>query len=87
MRVLLVSRAKIVLTAESKEKAKRIHLALLPDNKPLPQGLAVKSEQKGMEIVFEIECARPLSSLLATIDDILKMAQLSEKITDMLGKG
>ena len=79
-----VSRVKIVLTAESEEKAKIIHSSLLPDNKPLPQGLEVRSEQVGRDVIFYIECRRPLSSLLATVDDVLKMAQLAEGVADSI---
>ena len=80
-----VSRVKIVLTAESEGKARIIHSSLLPDNKPLPQGLEVRSEQVGRNVIFYIECSRPLSSLLATVDDVLKMAQLAEGVVGSMG--
>ena len=63
--------------------AKVVYSSLLPDNKPLPKGLTINTTLKKCEIIFEIRCKRPLMSLLATIDDILKMAALAEELSEL----
>ena len=73
--------AILVLEFESDREASVVFGSISPDNTPLPQGLEVSSEIEGRRIVFHIRCKRPIMSLLATLDDILKMSALAEGIS------
>ncbi len=70
--------ARIELTFDDMETAQIVFHAISPDNKPLPSGLELNSSLESRTIVMEITCYRQLASLLATIDDILRMAALAE---------
>ncbi|MEM4238827.1 MAG: KEOPS complex subunit Pcc1 [Nitrososphaerota archaeon] len=57
-------------------------LALSPDNKPLPNGLSISVERRGVELSYKISCEdRPLESLIATLDDIAQALILVERNT------
>ncbi|MCS7110358.1 MAG: KEOPS complex subunit Pcc1 [Candidatus Caldarchaeum sp.] len=62
------------------EEAAIVARALRPDDKPLPEGLHVETKNDGNEVLVEIVCHRGFASFLATVDDVLKMASVSEKI-------
>jgi len=72
-------RATLEVIYDSEEEANLVLSALSPDNTPLPKGLRILMYVKGCKLVSEIECRRPISSLLNTLDDILSMASLIKR--------
>jgi len=68
--------AELLMSFESGGLAELVLRSLEPDNAPLPEGLRLDVEREGRTIRFRIYSSRPVSSLLATIDDILAMAAL-----------
>ncbi|MEM0089825.1 MAG: KEOPS complex subunit Pcc1 [Nitrososphaerota archaeon] len=72
-------KAKLEVIYDSEEEANIVLSALLPDNVPLPEGLRLSMYVEGCKLVSEIECKRPISSLLNTLDDILSMASLIKR--------
>ena len=72
--------ATMVMEFCTDEEAKTVYQALEPDNKPLPKGLELNTKLEGRRVVFEVRCGRPIMSLLATLDDILRMSALAENI-------
>ena len=68
--------AELLMSFESGGLAELVLRSLEPDNEPLPEGLRLDVEREGRTIRFKIYSSRPVSSLLATIDDILAMAAL-----------
>ncbi len=68
--------AELLMSFESGGLAELVLRSLEPDNEPLPEGLRLDVEREGRTIRFRIYSSRPVSSLLATIDDILAMAAL-----------
>uniref|UniRef100_A0A7C5LD94 KEOPS complex subunit n=1 Tax=Caldiarchaeum subterraneum TaxID=311458 RepID=A0A7C5LD94_CALS0 len=65
---------------EDAETAQTVYRSIKPDDKPLPKGLLVETSVEGSTITVSVDCSRGLASLLATVDDILRMAALSEKV-------
>lgn len=72
-------KATLEVIYDSEEEAKLVLSALSPDNVPLPEGLKLSMHVDGCKLVSEIECKRPVSSLLNTLDDILSMASLIKR--------
>ncbi|MCS7136399.1 MAG: KEOPS complex subunit Pcc1 [Nitrososphaerota archaeon] len=72
-------KATLEIVYDSEEGASLTLSALSPDNVPLPEGLRLSMRVEGCKLVSEIECRRPISSLLNTLDDILSMASLIKK--------
>ena len=68
--------AELLMSFESGGLAELVLRSLELDNEPLPEGLRLDVEREGRTIRFRIYSSRPVSSLLATIDDILAMAAL-----------
>ncbi|MCS6784040.1 MAG: KEOPS complex subunit Pcc1 [Candidatus Caldarchaeum sp.] len=75
-----VIKSLIRIRFKDPEEASIVARALKPDDKPLPEGLQVETKHSGNEVVVEIVCHRGFTSFLATVDDVLKMASVSEKI-------
>ncbi len=73
-------RSVIRVDFEDSEKAHVVYSSIKPDNKPLPQGLHLEAIVEGATVVVNVECSRGLESFLATIDDLLRMMALSEKV-------
>ncbi|MCS7137395.1 MAG: KEOPS complex subunit Pcc1 [Candidatus Caldarchaeum sp.] len=73
-------RSSVKIRFKTAEEAAIVARALKPDDKPLPEGLEVETTHRGSEIIVEISCSRGLPSFLATVDDILRMAAVSEKV-------
>ncbi|MEM0383765.1 MAG: KEOPS complex subunit Pcc1 [Candidatus Caldarchaeum sp.] len=70
---------------EDEEKASTVYHSLKPDDKPLPTGLSVDTRLEGRDVVVEVECTRGFASFLATLDDILSSAGLSERVYRTVG--
>ncbi|MCS7129569.1 MAG: KEOPS complex subunit Pcc1 [Candidatus Caldarchaeum sp.] len=69
---------------EDEAKASVVYGSIKPDDKPLPPGLMVETRLDGATVVVEVECSRGFASFLATLDDILSSASLSEKVSKAL---
>jgi tRNA threonylcarbamoyladenosine modification (KEOPS) complex Pcc1 subunit len=79
-------RARVDLIFGDMRTAQVVYQAISPDNHPLPRGLELKAAFENTTIVMEIICHRPLQSLLATLDDILRMAALAENMAETVRK-
>ncbi|MCL7385718.1 MAG: hypothetical protein LZ158_05095 [Thaumarchaeota archaeon] len=73
-------KAMLEVIYDSEEEANLVISALSPDNAPLPEGLKILMYVDGCRLVSEIECRRPILSLLNTLDDILSMASLIKRV-------
>ena len=69
--------ATIKLDFQSSEVAKQILEAISPDNTPLPKGLTIDCSVKGTKLLIAIQCERSISSLGATLEDIMSAIDLS----------
>ena len=77
--------AEIALKYDDPQTAKAVIKAILPDNLITPRSLSVKTSLKDTEILTKITCKK-LSTLIATIDDLLSCVSTAEK-TIRLTKG
>lgn len=75
-----VIKSSIEIRFETAEEAEVVFRALKPDDKPVPPGLEVETKRIENTVVVEIICSRGLASFLATVDDVLRMASVSEKV-------
>jgi len=70
--------ADIVIRYEGTEKARSIRDAISPDNIGAPPGVGIEVEVEGSTLRLKVECSRGISTLIATVDDILSCIQASE---------
>jgi tRNA threonylcarbamoyladenosine modification (KEOPS) complex Pcc1 subunit len=76
--------AIIKLDFQSSDVAKHILDAITPDNTPLPSGLTIECSVKGTELLITIQCERSISSLGATLEDILSAIDLSVRTSQSI---
>jgi len=79
--------ARIVLEYGDKRVAKAVAAAVSPDNFKTPEGLSVETRCEDGKVVTTIKCRRSISSLIATVDDLLFCVSTAEKtlhVTDKL---
>jgi hypothetical protein len=69
--------AKIRLEFQSSSVANRILEAIVPDNTPLPSGLTIDCSVEGTKLLIAIHSERSVSSLGATLEDIMSAIDLS----------
>ena len=69
--------ATIKLDFQSPNLAKQILEAITPDNAPLPRGLTINCSVVETKLLITIQCERNISSLGATIEDIMSAIDLS----------
>lgn len=69
--------ATIKLDFQSSDVAKRTLEAINPDNAPLPSGLIIECSVEETKLLITIQCERSISSLGATLEDILSAIDLS----------
>jgi len=69
--------ATIKLDFQSSDVAKRILETITPDNTPLPRGLTIDCSVKKTKLLITIKCERSISSLGATLEDIMSAIDLS----------
>ncbi len=75
--MLGIMRAEIALEFDSPDDARRVLVAVLPDNTPLPKGLILNSSIRENKLVFTMTSERGLESLAATIEDLMSAIDLS----------
>jgi tRNA threonylcarbamoyladenosine modification (KEOPS) complex Pcc1 subunit len=71
--------AKIILDYRDETLAKAVARAVSPDNVKTPQDLSVETVWKGGKVFTTIKCEGKLSTLIATIDDLLSSVSSAEK--------
>jgi len=69
--------ATIKLDFQSSDVAKQIREAITPDNTPLPRGLTITCSVEETKLLITIQCERSISSLGATLEDIMSAIDLS----------
>jgi hypothetical protein len=76
--------ATIKLDFQSSVVAKRILDSITPDNTPLPKGLTIKCSVIDTKLHITIQCERNISSLGATLEDILSAVDLSVRTSNSI---
>ncbi|TFG33486.1 hypothetical protein EU528_00165 [Candidatus Thorarchaeota archaeon] len=76
--------ATIKLDFQSSEVANRILESIKPDNTPLPHGLTIDCSVKGTKLLIMIQCERNISSLGATLEDIMSAIDLSMRTSNSI---
>jgi len=71
--------AKIVLKYKTSKIAIAIARAISPDNFSAPSNLYIKTFRKNTQVVTEMETKENLSTLIATIDDLLFCVSTAER--------
>jgi tRNA threonylcarbamoyladenosine modification (KEOPS) complex Pcc1 subunit len=79
-------RAEIQLEIKSEEDAEVVLSSVSPDNKPVPEGLVVKSRREGAKLVLAVDCKRGLQSFMATLEDIMSAVDLSIRTIETVKK-
>jgi len=69
--------ATIKLDFQTIEVAKQTLNAITPDNTPLPSGLTIDCSVEETKLIITIRSERSISSLGATLEDILSAIDLS----------
>ena len=69
--------ATIKLDFQSSDVAKHILDAITPDTTPVPSGLTIDCSVKETKLLITIQCERSISSLGATLEDIMSAIDLS----------
>ncbi|MCJ7631768.1 HAD-IB family phosphatase [Candidatus Bathyarchaeota archaeon] len=67
----------VIRLATTIREAKTIAIALTPDNIKMPQGLYIAVSQENRNVCVKIVSVRGLSTLLATINDVLSCCQMA----------
>ena len=70
---------EIKLTYKNEKEAQAVTEAVSPDNMEVPTGLQIETVQNGSEVNTKINCQKNLSTLIATIDDLLACVSVAEK--------
>jgi hypothetical protein len=71
--------ARIVLEYGDKRVAKAVAAAVSPDNFKTPEGLSVETCCEEGKVATTIKCKRGITSLIATVDDLLFCVSTAEK--------
>jgi len=75
-------KAEIVLECDSNKDAEALAVAISPDNVEAKPYLSVKTEANGNKVLTRIECDKKMSTLAATIDDLLFCIATAERILE-----
>ncbi len=78
--------ATIKLDFQSSVVAKRILDSITPDNTPLPKGLTINCSVIDTKLHITIQSERNISSLGATLEDILSAIDLSLRTSKSITK-
>ena len=71
--------AEICLQYEDEKFAKAVAKAVSPDNFKVPKGLWIKTTLKDKMVITRIKCDRKITTLIATVDDLLFSVSTAEK--------
>ncbi len=72
------------VTIEISGEPDSLFLAVEPENKTVPKNMQIVAKQTETGIVCEIKGEMGIGTLKNTIDDILKAAQINQKIVDVI---
>ena len=72
-------KAEISLSYKINKQAKAVANAVSPDNVKIPEGLTIKTVQRGRKVSTSIECKSSMFTFIATIDDLLGAVSVAEK--------
>ena len=78
--------AKITLEYENQKTASTITYAISPDNFTGPSNLSITTIRKNAKVLTEVKSIEKLSTLIATIDDLLFCVSTAEKILKGISK-
>ncbi|MCW4018610.1 MAG: KEOPS complex subunit Pcc1 [Candidatus Bathyarchaeota archaeon] len=81
-----MKKTTIKLEYDDPQTAAAVAGAVSPDNFKTPAGLTVKTEQNGAVVTTNIVLDGKLSTLIATIDDLLESASTAEKTLQVMKK-
>jgi tRNA threonylcarbamoyladenosine modification (KEOPS) complex Pcc1 subunit len=76
--------AKIILEYKTSKTASAIAHAISPDNFSAPSNLFIKTIRKNTQVLTEMKTEENLSTLIATIDDLLFCVSTAEKTLQVL---
>ncbi len=79
-----ILRAKITLEYNNQKTASAITDAIAPDNFTAPSNLYVNTIRKNNQVLTEIKTGEKLSTLIATIDDLLFCVSTAEKTLQLI---
>lgn len=71
--------AEIALYYGTITEANAVANAVSPDNVKIPEGLTIKTAQRGRKVLTNIECKSSLLTFIATIDDLLEAMSIAER--------
>lgn len=71
--------AEISLSYKTNTQAKAVADAVSPDNVKIPEGLTIKTLQRGRKVLTSIKCKSSLLTFIATIDDLLDAVSIAER--------
>lgn len=73
------AKATITLQYSNSRIAEAVSTAISPDNFKTPEGLLVRTVRNQKQVITSIKSDRKLSTLIATLDDLLFSASTAEK--------
>lgn len=72
------SEATVTIQYRDRKTAESVLKAVEPDNLVIPEGISLDSSVTGDTLTVQVECARGVGSLVATLDDLLSCIQAAE---------
>ncbi|MGQ4910565.1 MAG: KEOPS complex subunit Pcc1 [Candidatus Thorarchaeota archaeon] len=79
--------AEVTLEMDSQIAADNILEAISPDNKPLPDGLALSFSKENHIIRINVQSRRGIDSFQSTIEDIMSAIDLALRVTHSVAGG
>jgi tRNA threonylcarbamoyladenosine modification (KEOPS) complex Pcc1 subunit len=76
--------ATITIEYSNPQVAESVAKAVSPDNFKTPPGLSVKTKRNGNQVFTEISAETKITTLIATIDDLLMCISTAEKALGIL---
>ncbi|MCJ7713164.1 hypothetical protein MUO66_01720 [Candidatus Bathyarchaeota archaeon] len=77
-------KAKITLEYNNQKTASAIAYAISPDNFAAPSNLYINTVRKKTQVITEMKTVEKLSTLIATIDDLLFCVSTAEKTLQLI---
>jgi len=71
--------AEISLSYKTDRQAKAVADAVSPDNVKIPDGLSIRTEKQGRNVLTRIKCRTSMLTFIATIDDLLAAVSVAER--------
>jgi tRNA threonylcarbamoyladenosine modification (KEOPS) complex Pcc1 subunit len=71
--------AEISLSYKTDRQSKAVADAVSPDNVKIPEGLSIRTEKQGRNVLTHIKCGTSMLTFIATIDDLLAAVSVAER--------